>query len=1223
MTTRVSFPVSLLGVKDFHLEGFEKYQPLLEFSELKEKPWSPNEENGNKSGVEVRDPLLLCAYSGDVEGGKEAVHKGADVRSQDSQGICPLMIACQEGHKAFVEFLIEEGAIVTQQSNHSRTALFYAVSNNRPELARLILESDPDGVDMVDGNGMTVFMISAQCSLIDMVVLLHEFKADFNVQDKEGRTALMAAAQNGDLEMVTYLVDNGAVTTLQSHTGATALLIALSHKHLPVVEYLLHENVVNLTDNAGNSVLIISCGHGMDDIAKRMIEIGADVNHQNNKGITPMMAAVWQGQQDIIYSLIRHKSDMTMKNYFGLTAFDLALLKKDNAVVNQLRGLQNVDDTRTMSDVLKNSELLPVLMHLDENKLLEKVVTDKYNLKIDDFCNDHTPLMIAAHHNNLEALQILLKNGADVNLQSSEGVTALTIAIAKDHVAIFERLLEYSADINFVDNNGETMLFKCAAKGNIKGLLKLERMGANIDNRNNNGDTPLMAAAQYGHVDVVKYLWKMCAQLDTKNLDGCTALDIARIYEQHSTAALLHGKHDAVFEDENTNGQMLMQACLQAGPYQVTAILDSGAPANFRDPEHNLRTPLMCAAQTGDCSVVKALITNGASVHVKSVDSETPLIFAAMNGHTEVVECLISHGANVNIADESGHTPLMCCCQNGYLDIVKVLVKNRALLCLKDRNSLSALFYAVQHDHSEIVELLLQTGYAHVDTFDGKQRTSLFLCCCREYIETARVLLDHNADIDGQENKHRKTALMAAVESNNFEMVKFLVERGASLEKVDSQGNLAHEIADRLYLTDIHAYLVAKITEQRANRPVSQSGTQRSRTQKTTRTRENVKDKRVGKTEGERNLLDMCTKDWGFEDVVKFSVEAGADINCKDADGLTPILIAAKKGHFKYIPWLIKYNVDVNCQDEHGCTPLMYALRAEEYAVVFLILEGTSGSLCAVDMQDHMGTTALMISIQLGMYEIADKIIQLTVDVNIADTDHNTALFHCAMNPGVEPEILHQLLNKEAKINCTNSHGDTPLLLALRHQNEVLVRLLLEQNIDLMHKTSMNEDALLLTCQSNLSSLMNLLAPYLAFFEADSVEVALRWLVANDVIELLRILLCNGLDVNKVYRNRETLAFWAVQFRNLPALEESLVREMFIDHQNEKGQTLLMLACSQNDTEMVRKIIMHNANLFLTNQEGLTAMDIALANNQCEIICLFNQKLSSCRNQSHHYVFCK
>lgn len=96
-----------------------------------------------------------------------------------------------------------------------------------------------------------------------------------------------------------------------------------------------------------------------------------------------------------------------------------------------------------------------------------------------DECDESgsTALMWACYDQKLEIVELLLENGADVNIVSNTGDTALTIAIREGHVAIVEMLLEYGADTRVKNDRGENPLIMATRLKNteIVNLLVLKQ----------------------------------------------------------------------------------------------------------------------------------------------------------------------------------------------------------------------------------------------------------------------------------------------------------------------------------------------------------------------------------------------------------------------------------------------------------------------------------------------------------------------------------------------------------------------------------------------------------------------------------------------------------------------------------------------------------------------------------------------------------------------------
>ena len=79
-----------------------------------------------------------------------------------------------------------------------------------------------------------------------------------------------------------------------------------------VVDYVKAGVPVNLTNGAGDTLLMLAAYHGHHDVVSGLIESGADVNRVNDKGQTPLAGAVFKSHDDVVRALIAAGADPDM-----------------------------------------------------------------------------------------------------------------------------------------------------------------------------------------------------------------------------------------------------------------------------------------------------------------------------------------------------------------------------------------------------------------------------------------------------------------------------------------------------------------------------------------------------------------------------------------------------------------------------------------------------------------------------------------------------------------------------------------------------------------------------------------------------------------------------------------------------------------------------------------------------------------------------------------------
>jgi ankyrin repeat protein len=112
-----------------------------------------------------------------------------------------------------------------------------------------------------------------------------------------------------------------------------------------------------------------------------------------------------------------------------------------------------------------------------------------------------TALHLAAHYGQREAMEALLRAGADPRAVSTNRLrnTALHAALAGGQTEAAERLLEAGIDVNTPDANGHTALHLAAEDGSLAAISLLLNRGANVRASNKGGMTPLDFAVKQGN----------------------------------------------------------------------------------------------------------------------------------------------------------------------------------------------------------------------------------------------------------------------------------------------------------------------------------------------------------------------------------------------------------------------------------------------------------------------------------------------------------------------------------------------------------------------------------------------------------------------------------------------------------------------------------------------------------------------------------------------------
>jgi hypothetical protein len=135
----------------------------------------------------------------------------------------------------------------------------------------------------------------------------------------------------------------------------------------------------------------------------------------------------------------------------------------------------------------------------------------------------------------------------------------------------------------------------------------------------------------------------------------------------------------------------------------------------------------------------------------------------------------------------------------------------------------------------------------------------------------------------------------------------------------------------------------------------------------------------------------------GHSDIALVLIDAGADINSKDAYGVTATMFAAICGSTEVLERLIAEGADVNAQDVDGRTVLIETLTTEN-DIPFSAIQAIIDAGADPNVQIKGGVTALMLA-ATGDLDILRLLIDAGTDINARDDRGTTALMRAVRSP--------------------------------------------------------------------------------------------------------------------------------------------------------------------------------------------------------------------------------
>ncbi|KAJ7658211.1 ankyrin repeat-containing domain protein [Mycena polygramma] len=249
------------------------------------------------------------------------------------------------------------------------------------------------------------------------------------------------------------------------------------------------------------------------------------------------------------------------------------------------------------------------------------------------------PLITALENGHLVIADLLIENGANLNIANMAGRTAIWIAVSRTppEDSLIELLINKGADVNSVGKK-KTLLTVATEGGHLSTAKLLIDRGAKV-NVPKLWATPLQGAASSGHYLVAQLLIDKRADISARG-------DYYRREIDPEDTTRLSGYATA------------LQAAAGCGHTSIIELLiEKGADINQIE-QGRYGTALHAAAEVGRKSVTECLLMHGANVNIRGEWCETPLHRAVAWGWYNLshLQMLIDHGADINAPGDGGRT---------------------------------------------------------------------------------------------------------------------------------------------------------------------------------------------------------------------------------------------------------------------------------------------------------------------------------------------------------------------------------------------------------------------------------------------------------------------------------------------------------------------------------------------------------------------------------------
>lgn len=302
--------------------------------------------------------------------------------------------------------------------------------------------------------------------------------------------------------------------------------------------------------------------------------------------------------------------------------------------------------------------------------------------KVDVVRSDKTALQIASHQGLTAVVELLNQFGADINLQDSEGDTALHYAAFGNQPTTAATLLKGGADGNRLNKNKCSPLHVAVNKGFTDVVKTFLSCSCNVNAQDSYGDTVLHDAIAKDFADIVELLINFRGiDLSIKNKRGFNCLHHAALKGNARAASLIVQKSPELMNSAKEDGFSALHLASLNGHYNVVECLVQARSLSEVDIRNGRQqTPLLLAVDKRHVTIAKLLLENGANVNAQDDVGDSPLHVVVMyhslkfGGNNAakkelppseptfaITKLLMEHDADLTLVNKHGKTPVQLC----------------------------------------------------------------------------------------------------------------------------------------------------------------------------------------------------------------------------------------------------------------------------------------------------------------------------------------------------------------------------------------------------------------------------------------------------------------------------------------------------------------------------------------------------------------------------------
>ncbi len=990
------------------------------------EPYASHKTTLNYQDAEGRTLIELAINLGDKEKVTKLYEQGA--RSKDA-----LKAALQLGHRDIAQYLYNQG------ENATTISLSNIKDTGCREYFKGLLQDSVEKA-LQSAQSQTMFFDEPPNKLFEKNTFLKKSEEEKDIHDR--------MAELGDISLLeSILSSNNTFLTWCKWSLDSMMTHAASNNRADLLQWLVnHEGKVNTKLRFSESPLIAASKNNNLEALNFLIKNSADINYQGKNKETAFLAAVSSGHLQIVERLIEEKADLLSTNTIGNTALHYATIKNNTDMISLLlkqpeaKKLLETQDiygmtpldyaiARNYSPAIKlldpsreelTGKSAPFLA-IDQNPVMRKMryyLSSQYR-DLDFFstighCNGFDPLHDMYAYKGMgnyyfDTLRLMVAwDGTQEALEKPFDNTMPQSKYYKNLAELFE---QWTNDIIWFQHSTVEKLYAEGTKPDQKNRAFQYQIIGNAEMR-----PVLISNPGYGYTDIERFTEDI--NLFSKRMLPDIRLEIGG---SHVTSTYINAQNEFSYYDSNFSrkARPIKDAAEFAKIVIDTKIIALGKASSwdakfindmyffyYDDPE---LVQKLEKYETFSEEELPHSEQEAKQYQEQSPNGYTHLHVAVLTGSVVTTQNLISLGyRSLYAKNKSGLTALDIALNSKNKKLINLFLMAHNASNLADSKS---FLTAYRNNNQELIEILSEY-------YDKIDLPPIFFEAIRNK-DTAVVkrFLSLNI-IDINTLRKQGSALTIAIKTRELELIKLLLENGASLFKADKEAFWDSPLemilkSDQGIIEGVLPYI------HDLNQPDD-----------------------LGNSLIHYLYYGNCISDSNHKLILNTLIEQKADLNITSAQGKTIFDIIEdsfssqdrKEEQYKLLIPNIRFDKDSQKGQETLKKILFSAMKVKNIELIKIIIPQCSNG--TLNSSNNKGVPLLLYACAYSDKDIVENLLESGADINILYKKSTQVSCSHFLKKNGSNELIKLFLGFSADFNIKNQSGQTALGLANESANE-------------------------------------------------------------------------------------------------------------------------------------------------------------------------------------------